>query len=206
MGLDCCGIGNFYDNEVAELLKLNQESRLLYLVAVGPIKSKKCWLDAKTFQKIRRDTMKNRAIQILLVLFTITFTISYAAAHCEIPCGIYDDEMRISIIAEHITTIERSMKQIVDLEKAQPINYNQLVRWVMNKEAHANKVQEIVTQYFMTQRIKPDHKNYEKKLIVLQKMLISAMNCKQTTRLSDSSALRSLLKEFHDLYFGHGEK
>jgi hypothetical protein len=42
MGLDCCGIGGFYDNEVAELLKLNQESRLLYLVAVGPIKSKKC--------------------------------------------------------------------------------------------------------------------------------------------------------------------
>jgi nickel superoxide dismutase len=150
--------------------------------------------------------MKKRAIQILLVLFTIIFTTSYAAAHCEIPCGIYDDEMRINIIAEHITTIEKSMKQIVDLEKAQPINYNQLVRWVMNKEAHANKVQEIVTQYFMTQRIKPDHKNYEKKLIVLQKMLISAMNCKQTTRLSDSSALRSLLKEFHDLYFGHGEK
>jgi SagB-type dehydrogenase family enzyme len=41
IGLGCCGIGAFYDNEVAELLKLNQESRLLYLVAVGPIKSKK---------------------------------------------------------------------------------------------------------------------------------------------------------------------
>jgi len=41
MGLGCCGIGAFYDNEIAELLKLNQESRLLYLVAVGPIKSKK---------------------------------------------------------------------------------------------------------------------------------------------------------------------
>lgn len=41
MGLACCGIGAFYDNEVAELLELNQESRLLYLVAVGPIKSKK---------------------------------------------------------------------------------------------------------------------------------------------------------------------
>lgn len=40
MGLGCCGIGAFYDIEVTELLNLNQESRLLYLVAVGPIKSK----------------------------------------------------------------------------------------------------------------------------------------------------------------------
>ncbi|MBK5100248.1 MAG: superoxide dismutase [Desulfobacteraceae bacterium] len=150
--------------------------------------------------------MKKKAIQILLVLFTIIFTTSYAAAHCEIPCGIYDDEMRINIIAEHITTIEKSMKQIMELEKAQPIDYNQLVRWVMNKEAYANKVQEIVTQYFMTQRIKPGQKAYERNLTVLHKMLLSAMKCKQTTDLSHIGTLRSLLMEFHDLYFGHGEK
>ncbi|MDY6953871.1 MAG: superoxide dismutase [Ni], partial [Thermodesulfobacteriota bacterium] len=40
------------------------------------------------------------------------FVVSYASAHCEIPCGIYDDQMRIDMIAEHITTIEKSMKQI----------------------------------------------------------------------------------------------
>jgi len=36
MGLGCCGIGAFYDAEAADLLKLNPESRLLYVVAVGP--------------------------------------------------------------------------------------------------------------------------------------------------------------------------
>ncbi|MFO7601137.1 MAG: SagB/ThcOx family dehydrogenase [Candidatus Desulfacyla sp.] len=39
MGLGCCGIGAFYDAEAAGLLGLNPESRLLYLVAVGPVKS-----------------------------------------------------------------------------------------------------------------------------------------------------------------------
>ncbi len=39
MGLGCCGIGAFYDPEAAELLNLNRVSRLLYLVAVGPVKS-----------------------------------------------------------------------------------------------------------------------------------------------------------------------
>jgi SagB-type dehydrogenase family enzyme len=38
LGLGCCGIGAFYDWEAAELLGLNPKSRLLYLVAVGPIK------------------------------------------------------------------------------------------------------------------------------------------------------------------------
>jgi SagB-type dehydrogenase family enzyme len=38
MGLGCCGIGAFYDGEASLLLGLNEDSRLLYLVAVGPVK------------------------------------------------------------------------------------------------------------------------------------------------------------------------
>ena len=38
MGLGCCGIGAFYDQEAAHLLGLNPDARLLYLVAVGPVK------------------------------------------------------------------------------------------------------------------------------------------------------------------------
>ena len=41
MDLGCCGIGAFYDGEAAGLLGLNKQSRLLYLVAVGPIKAGK---------------------------------------------------------------------------------------------------------------------------------------------------------------------
>jgi len=40
MDLGCCGIGAYYDREASALLELNQESRLLYLVALGPVKSK----------------------------------------------------------------------------------------------------------------------------------------------------------------------
>jgi SagB-type dehydrogenase family enzyme len=39
LGLGCCGIGALYDQEAADLLGLNEDSRLLYLVAVGPVKS-----------------------------------------------------------------------------------------------------------------------------------------------------------------------
>ena len=38
LGLGCCGIGAFYDQEASALLRLNHSSALLYLVAAGPIK------------------------------------------------------------------------------------------------------------------------------------------------------------------------
>jgi SagB-type dehydrogenase family enzyme len=39
MGLGCCGIGAFYDGDAAKLIGLNAETRLLYLVGIGPVKS-----------------------------------------------------------------------------------------------------------------------------------------------------------------------
>lgn len=150
--------------------------------------------------------MNSKYFQILSAFFIICLNVSNAAAHCEIPCGIYDDEMRINMITEHTTTIEKSMEQIRELSGNKPINYNQLTRWITNKENHANELQKIVTQYFMTQRIKPGTKNYSQKLTLLHKMLRAAMKCKQTTDLSHAGTLRSLLKEFQRLYFGGRHK
>jgi nickel superoxide dismutase len=145
--------------------------------------------------------MKTRHLQILTVLSVVGFLSMNAWAHCEIPCGIYDDAMRIKMLNEHITTIEKSMNTVMELEKADHHHANQLIRWVMNKESHASQFQEIVTQYFMTQRIKPDTKNYEKKLALLHQMLVHGMKCKQTTDLEQVSKLRELVKEFEALYF-----
>ena len=94
------------------------------------------------------------------------------------------------------------MQKIMELSKQNPANYNQLVRWVSNKENHASEIQHIVSQYFMTQRVKPDSKNYTQKVTVLHRMLQSAMKCKQTIDPSHVQAIRSLLKEFEVLYFG----
>jgi len=143
----------------------------------------------------------------LLVLLTLP---QVAFAHCEIPCGIYDDEARLNLMAEHITTIEKSMANINDLSAAGEKNYNQLVRWVMNKEDHATKFMNIVTQYFMTQRIKvvapgaDGYDNYVEKVTLLHGMLRTSMKCKQTTDAANVAALSKQLKEFRDLYIaGH---
>ncbi len=152
--------------------------------------------------------MKRFAV-VGLVAGVLAFSMIRCFAHCEIPCGIYDDPMRIKMIAEDILTIEKSMKAIKELKNSQDIDYNQLVRWINNKEHHANKIQEVVTQYFMTQRVKPadskdkkDNKIYQKQLVILHKLLIYSMKCKQTTDLDNINKLRSLLKDFQKAYFG----
>ena len=145
--------------------------------------------------------MKKVLIIGLAGFFVLVLNTINVFAHCEIPCGIYDDPMRIQMINEHIITIETSMHQIITLEKTATQNYNQLNRWIMNKEEHADMLQEIVSQYFMTQRIKPEDKEYHKKLELLHQMLISAMRCKQTTDLAETKKLKKLNSEFEKLYF-----
>ncbi len=134
---------------------------------------------------------------------------SLAYSHCQIPCGIYDDEARFNMIAEHITTVEKSMKLIETLSARQKPNMNQVVRWVNNRDKHADEISHIVTYYFMAQRVKLPAKGntkasneYVKKLTLLHEMLIYAMKTKQTTDLDNVDKLRSLLDEFHKVYFG----
>lgn len=151
--------------------------------------------------------MKTKTLGLLSISFLVFASAwNVALAHCEIPCGIYDDQMRADMIAENATTIEKAMQQIVELGKQSPVNYNQLVRWVTNKDHHATEIQQIVSQYFLTQRIKTGVQDYEKKLGVLHRMLVSAMKCKQTTDLENVKALRAELKEFEQLYFGHSHR
>jgi nickel superoxide dismutase len=145
--------------------------------------------------------MKKRLLQMAMVLSCTLLLAAGAAAHCEIPCGIYDDEARIGMLLEHVATIEKSMNQITTIEKDKEHNANQLIRWVMNKEKHATELQEIVTQYFMTQRIKSDTKAYDKKLALLHQMLVYAMKCKQTTDLAHTAKLTNVIQEFKQLYF-----
>ena len=154
-----------------------------------------------------RNTIRNKMVMAgLLVLMTAFASMVYS--HCQIPCGIYDDPARFDMIAEQTTTIEKSMKQITILSNQKNPDMNQIVRWVQNKEEHADKLSHIVTYYFMAQRIKPTadtksmaYQEYIKKLTLLHEMLIYSMKAKQTTDLSNVDKLKTLLAEFRTAYY-----
>jgi nickel superoxide dismutase len=148
-----------------------------------------------------------KPIAAVCIAATVAALASIAYSHCQIPCGIYDDEARFDAMAENITTIEKSMKEIERLSAEAKPNMNQIVRWVNNKDHHADELSETVTYYFMAQRIKLPAKGdtkaydkYVKELTLLHPMLVYAMKAKQTTDLANVQQLRSLLDEFHKLY------
>jgi nickel superoxide dismutase len=149
-----------------------------------------------------------KALGVFIFLAMIVLLKPAVFSHCEIPCGIYNDEMRFTMIEEHIKTIEKAMKEIANLSEHQPTNFNQIVRWVTNKEKHAESIQDIISQYFLTQRVKlvekeddKAHKIRTEHLSLCHAILVYTMKTKQATDLSNVEKLKSAVKAFKDSYF-----
>jgi len=153
--------------------------------------------------------MNRKFLVLSAALAVVVTSTSILLAHCQIPCGIYDDPVRFALVREHVTTIEKSMNQINELSQQQPANWNQIVRWVGNKEEHADQLSEIVTFYFMAQRVKPAdpadaaaQAKYVKQVTLLHQMLVEAMKAKQTVDLVHCQNLRALIDQFEAVYLG----
>lgn len=136
-------------------------------------------------------------VPIALILLLSHFNL--ARAHCQVPCGIYDDHNRVHQMREDVLTITKAMRQIQAMVKKRDAqSANQLVRWVVTKEQHAEKIMRVISDYFMAQKIKPakagDKKAqaaYLKQLSRHHAVMVAAMKCKQT---SDLKAVKALTK------------
>jgi len=134
-----------------------------------------------------------------------------APFHCQVPCGIYGDELRVSMMNEDIDTIAKGMSQIREMEAADSFAHNQMVRWVMAKDAHAGAIQEQVASYWLAQRIKAPtgregNERYVRQLKILHGITVAAMKCKQTTDAAHVEKLRGLVKELEAAYFSEADR
>ena len=133
-------------------------------------------------------------------LFTLLFA-NISSGHCQVPCGVYADDLRFMQMLEDQTTIEKSSKLILDLSgNNDGQSKNQLARWVATKESHASKIQKIIAEYFLTQRIKSTAKNYEKLLKGAHSVMVAAMKCKQSTEASAAKDLKVSILAFQKIY------
>lgn len=141
--------------------------------------------------------MKKITIYLTIMVLFAGIAVSSVKAHCQVPCGIYDDQARIHMMEEHVTTIAKSITQ---LEAG--ADQNQSVRWVMNKEKHADEIIAIACQYFLAQRIKPGMDHYEENLKTLHEIIIYSMKSKQTTDIKNVVKLNELIHNFEHTYMG----
>ena len=128
------------------------------------------------------------------------------SAHCQIPCGIYADDNVIASMHTDFETIEKASQQIIALSKDPAKNAHQLTRWIVNKESHAQAIQEKVLNYFLAQRLKlaeaeSANAAYLAKLTLCHKVIVSAMKCKQSTDAKDVATLHDLMHDF-EKHFG----
>ena len=126
-----------------------------------------------------------------------------AVPHCEVPCGIYDDQMRFQMMLEDTETIAKSIGAInefvshIGQQPPTAREINQSMRWVTTKETHATHIQQTVAQYFLTQRIKADNERYVDQLKAAHAVMVAAMKCKQD---ADPATAKALKKAIFDLY------
>ncbi|NND99427.1 MAG: hypothetical protein HKN47_19075 [Pirellulaceae bacterium] len=134
---------------------------------------------------------------LTVVLFCVTASV--AMAHCQVPCGIYGDQLRFEQMLEDEHTISKAQLQIGELSSADvdAQAVNQMARWVMTKEEHATNIQQTIAAYFMAQRIKTDNPKYTQQLVAAHKVMVAAMKCKQS---ADPDTAKALEKSIFDLY------
>jgi nickel superoxide dismutase len=145
--------------------------------------------------------MRTSTVLTAFVAAVAAFTISVieppALAHCQIPCGIYDDPMRITMLREDATTIRKAVASMHELLESTDsvLALNQEVRWVTVKDETATNIQRIIADYFLTQRVKsvpagdPGHAAYLDQLAKMHAILVAAMKCKQTADPTSVDAL-----------------
>ncbi len=149
--------------------------------------------------------------QFLYLAAALTFAVpTNLSAHCQVPCGIYDDNNVISSMHTDYVTIEKAVDEITKLSKDPSANAHQLTRWIMNKESHAQDIQDKVLNYFLAQRLKlPENDGemelYNKKLALCHQIIVTAMKCKQSTDVANVEKLHDLLHSFEG-HFGTKEE
>jgi nickel superoxide dismutase len=114
-------------------------------------------------------------------------------AHCQMPCGIYHDQMVYNQIDQYIETMVKGLTVIGDSKFNTPAERNEFIRWVDLKEKASDDTAELIVVYFLQQKIKPGEEDTVKRLTSAHKLLCSLVQIKQTV---DMKALKTFTDEW----------
>lgn len=152
--------------------------------------------------------MNNLGTRMLLIAFTVVGSLlafpQPALSHCQIPCGIYDDHARVQSMLEDAATVEKSAQLIAELTaKSDAQSQNQLIRWVVNKDQHAQSIISTISDYFLTQRVKPSQEDYVERLKAHHVVIIAAMKAKQNADAEYAKDLKESIEVLLSYYPEH---
>lgn len=145
---------------------------------------------------VNASTSSTRGTSQDVIGHSATAVAALSLAHCEVPCGIYDDHMMVGQMRLDAETIRKASSQIAELSgKLDAASLNTITRWVMVKEEHSRDLQHMNAWYFMTQRVKavpatdPGHAEYVRRLTAHHRISVAAMKAAQSLDEKDQVAL-----------------
>lgn len=101
-------------------------------------------------------------------------------AHCQMPCGIYHDEMVFDQIDQFVETTVKAISVMQESAFSTVQDRNAFVRWVMQKDKNADETAHLITTYFLQQKIKPHEEDTTKRVLSAHLLLFYLVQIKQT--------------------------
>lgn len=114
-------------------------------------------------------------------------------AHCQMPCGIYHDDMVFDQVDQYIETIVKGISIMLNSKFNTVQERNEFIRWVELKESSSNETANLLTTYFLQQKIKPGEEDTDKRVQSVHKLLFLLVKIKQT---ADYSAVNDFYQEW----------
>lgn len=105
---------------------------------------------------------------------------SQLIAHCQMPCGIYHDEMVFDQIDQFIETIVKGISVLEDNKFSTVQERNAFTRWIVQKEKSADDTAHLILTYFLQQKIKPGEDDTAKRVLSAHQLLFYLVQIKQT--------------------------
>lgn len=118
----------------------------------------------------------------LIIASSLQGTALYA--HCQMPCGIYHDDMVYDQIDQYIETMAKGITVLTDNKFSTVQERNEFMRWVLEKEQSSDEVAALITKFFLQQKIKPNEgETTTKRVMAAHKLLFLLVPIKQTVDL-----------------------
>jgi nickel superoxide dismutase len=142
----------------------------------------------------------------ILILSGLCFLVNAVQgnAHCQMPCGIYHDDMVYDQIDQFVETVYKAIAIMNQNKNATPKDRNEFVRWVIQKEKSCNETAELISYYFLQQKIKPGEPDTEKRLIAAHKLLFGLVAIKQNSDLEFVKSFNNDWEEFKLMFHREG--
>lgn len=132
---------------------------------------------------------------LFMVVLAVSVNPSSLKGHCQMPCGIFYDGVVFDQVDQYIETMVKAVNVLQSNQFKTTQDRNTFVRWVIQKENNSNEISNLISTYFLQQKIKLGEENTVNRLVSAHKLLVYLVQIKQSV---DGEAINRFYEEWEN--------